>query len=292
MNHSFAQHNSQHNRQQNSQWRIEVAAEDAFILYYIQSHNEPKGLGKTAVNTTLDDTHFQQVQALTNKLLTHKGREFVDVIPSYTSILVTYKVSASLLFAQAEKPDEFAADYYQIKQLLISLVNELCFELQVKESQIAATENSDFADTVSEPDLIVLPVYYHPQVAPDLNRVAERAGLSIEDVIALHSHRDYRVFSIGFAPGFGYLGQVDEKIATPRLATPRAHVAKGSVAIADQQTAIYPADSPGGWNIIGRCPLALFDINQQPNMLFNVGDKVSFRPIGIDEFISLGGQLS
>jgi len=138
---------------------------------------------------------------------------------------------------------------------------------------------------------IRLPVYYDPEVAPDLTSLAERANLSVSQLIALHTGRTYNAYANGFAPGFCYLGNVDTAIATPRRATPRASVAAGSVAIADRQTAVYPRESPGGWHIIGRCPAALFDANQQPPNAINVGDSVQFYAIDRAQFLALGGML-
>jgi len=111
-------------------------------------------------------------------------------------------------------------------------------------------------------------------------------------VIDLHTGTDYRVYAIGFAPGFAYLGEVDERIAAPRLATPRARVARGSVGIAERQTAVYPSDSPGGWNLIGRCPVPLFDARAHPPMPVSVGDTVRFESVSRERFLALGGDLA
>ena len=139
---------------------------------------------------------------------------------------------------------------------------------------------------------VVLPVYYAPEAGIDLESLAERAGLPISKVIDLHAGAEYRVYAIGFAPGFAYLGEVDERIAAPRLATPRASVPRGSVAIADRQTAVYPSVSPGGWNLIGRCPVPMFDPSAQPCMPVAVGDTVRFEPISREHFLTLGGDLA
>nr|WP_269473309.1 carboxyltransferase domain-containing protein [Kineobactrum salinum] len=122
--------------------------------------------------------------------------------------------------------------------------------------------------------------------------MAQQAGLSVEDVIALHSATEYRVYAIGFAPGFAYLGEVDPRIAMPRLATPRPRVPRGAVAIADRQTAVYPAVSPGGWNLIGLCPRRMFDPDASPTMPVAVGDRVRFEPISRARFLELGGELT
>ena len=139
---------------------------------------------------------------------------------------------------------------------------------------------------------VTLPVHYSHETGADLQALAARAKLSVEDVIKLHSATEYSVFAIGFAPGFAYLGQVDERIAAPRLATPRTLVPQGSVAIADRQTAIYPSDSPGGWNLIGRCPVTMFNPAAQPAMPICVGDRVRFEPVDRKRFIALGGELT
>ncbi|SVD33970.1 uncharacterized protein METZ01_LOCUS386824, partial [marine metagenome] len=138
---------------------------------------------------------------------------------------------------------------------------------------------------------VTLPVYYSTEVGPDLLSLAETKSLLPEDVIRLHHEREYRVYAIGFAPGFAYLGQVNERLATSRLVTPRAKVPRGAVGIADQQTAVYPSESPGGWNLIGRCPIRMFDPNVMDASKVNVGDRVRFEPIDRETFLELGGEL-
>ena len=137
--------------------------------------------------------------------------------------------------------------------------------------------------------LIELPVYYHPDVGQDLETLAKHANLSIDDVIRIHSGRDYTVCAIGFAPGFAFLAEVDEGISMPRHTTPRSHVPAGSVAIADRQTAVYPCDSPGGWNLIGNCPMPLYDSAADPMCPFSIGDTVRFVPIDRAEYLERGG---
>lgn len=136
-----------------------------------------------------------------------------------------------------------------------------------------------------------LPIYYGQECGPDFERLCDEKKLTAKQLITLHSEQLYHVYAIGFAPGFAFLGDLDKRLATPRLAQPRAHVKKGSLGIADKQTAIYPSDSPGGWNLIGRCPLNLFDHTKQPPTPFSIGDKVAFLPITRTEFIRLGGEL-
>lgn len=136
-----------------------------------------------------------------------------------------------------------------------------------------------------------IPVYYDPLVAPDLEWLATHAGLSVQEVIARHSGQVYHAYANGFAPGFCYLGEVPESLAASRLDTPRRSVPRGAVGIADRQTAIYPAESPGGWRIIGRCPIALFDPDVSPPNKINVGDRVCFEAIDRQRFLALGGVL-
>jgi KipI family sensor histidine kinase inhibitor len=129
-----------------------------------------------------------------------------------------------------------------------------------------------------------IPVCYGGRYGPDLADVATWAGCPPEDVIAVHAAPEYRVFMLGFLPGFPYLGSVDERIAMPRRDTPRRRVAAGSVGIAGRQTGVYPFDSPGGWQIIGRTPLVLFDPHRERPALLAPGQHVRFRPIAPAEF--------
>lgn len=127
--------------------------------------------------------------------------------------------------------------------------------------------------------MIDVPVAYGGDLGPDLDDVARFANCTAEDVIARHSSRDYRVYLVGFVPGFAYMAEVDAAIAAPRRATPRTAVPAGSVAIAGGQTGIYPATTPGGWNIIGRTPVAPYDPRRSEPFLFRPGDRVRFHPI-------------
>jgi KipI family sensor histidine kinase inhibitor len=200
-----------------------------------------------------------QVQAAALAVEGALGSDLVDLVPSYASLLIIY--------------DPLRTDHLSVAH-------------RVRE----AVANS-VGTGASEGRTVVLPVYYHPEVGEDLPALAERAGLSTDEVVALHSGGEYRVYAIGFAPGFAYLGQVDKRIAAPRLATPRQKVPRGAVAIADRQTAVYPAVSPGGWNLIGRCPVRMFDPQAEPIMPVQVGDIVRFEAIGRQEYLSMGGEL-
>ena len=132
--------------------------------------------------------------------------------------------------------------------------------------------------------LIKIPVCYEQEFAPDIHSLASGNNVSVEEVIALHVSKIYRVYMLGFLPGFSYLGEVDERIATPRKPTPQP-VAAGSVGIAGKQTGIYPFASPGGWQIIGRTPLTIFDPHAGDDAaLLRAGDRVQFFSITANEF--------
>lgn len=132
--------------------------------------------------------------------------------------------------------------------------------------------------------IVSIPVLYGGEVGPDLEYVAKHHGISPEEVIQIHSKNDYLVYMIGFAPGFPYLGGLDERIATPRKKTPRLQIAAGSVGIAGNQTGVYPLETPGGWQIIGRTPRKLFLPNQSPPTLLQSGDTIRFVPITPEEY--------
>jgi inhibitor of KinA len=131
---------------------------------------------------------------------------------------------------------------------------------------------------------IEVPVCYENEFAPDLDEVAEHTGLSPDEIVRRHTDATYHVSCVGFTPGFPYLSGLPPELATPRRASPRKEVPAGAVAIGGTQTGIYPRKSPGGWNIIGRTPLWLFDVQRDPPALFHAGDRVRFRKISQQEF--------
>lgn len=146
----------------------------------------------------------------------------------------------------------------------------------------ARAERLDVA-TVTEGPLVEVPVCYGGDLGPDLADVAAFAGASEADVITAHTGRDYRVYLVGFVPGFAYMAEVDPRIAAPRRSTPRTAVPVGSVAIAGGQTGVYPAATPGGWNIIGRTPVLPYDPDRAAPFLFKTGDRVRFRAVSPSE---------
>lgn len=143
--------------------------------------------------------------------------------------------------------------------------------------------------SLPEPEIVELPVCYHPSLGPDLGHVAEVNGLTPDAVIEIHTRPLYPIYMIGFTPGFPYLGGLPEQIHTPRLSTPRTHVPAGSVGIANNQTGIYPIDSPGGWQLIGQCPVKLFDPLRETPILLRAGDRLKFEAVSLEEFHKIKG---
>lgn len=132
--------------------------------------------------------------------------------------------------------------------------------------------------------LVKVPVCYEKPFAPDMEEVASYNGLSAQDVIDIHSQPIYLVYMLGFTPGFMYLGGMDEKIACPRKQNPRPKIQAGSVGIADKQTGIYSVDSPGGWQLIGKTPLTVFDFHRENRTLAKAGDYIQFVPVSTEEY--------
>lgn len=182
----------------------------------------------------------------------------IDLVPSYTTLMV----------------------HYDLKALSPAQAREL-----ISRALIGLTPGAS-----SQGKCHVLPVWYDLSVGPELSLLARRSGLAIDEVIRRHSQREYQVFALGFAPGFAFMGLVDEVLATPRLDTPRKKVAAGSVGIAERQTAAYPVVSPGGWNLIGRTAAKLFDRERDGYSLMQPGDTVRFEAVSHAEFLNLGGD--
>ncbi len=218
---------------------------------------------ENALIAYLSDESNEKVSAQVNQLNTNVrkalGSTLIDTVPSYASLLVIY--------------DALETDHFAVASTIVSAAESM--------------SNDDDAGA----SIVELPVYYNTESGPDLEQLAQNANLSVDEVIEIHSGTTYPVYAIGFAPGFAYLGGLDARIAAPRLATPRQKVPKGAVAIADQQTAVYPSESPGGWNLIGLCPIDMFNPDSEPHMPVTVGDRIKFKPISREEFIALGGEL-
>lgn len=171
-----------------------------------------------------------------------------DVVPSYATLTVFY--------------DPTMIGYDDIRGRLVTLL---------------AGDSGEQVDSGAGSTVHRIPAVYDGE---DLDEVASRTGMARSDVIAIHSQAEYRVFVTGFVPGFAYLGILDERLALPRRESPRKRVPPGSIAIADRQTGIYPAATPGGWHLIGTTAERMFDPNRNPPSLLQVGDRVRFEPVG------------
>lgn len=154
-------------------------------------------------------------------------------------------------------------------------------ELKIKlEELLSVSHKAKKMSTV----IIEIPVLYGGEAGPDLQYVAEHNGLTPEEVIKIHTGAEYLIYMLGFTPGFSYMGGMDERIATPRLKTPRVLIPAGSVGIAGSQTGIYPIDSPGGWQLIGRTPVRLYDAGRDTPILLDAGLHVKFIPVDEAEY--------
>ena len=194
----------------------------------------------------------------------------IELAPAYTSVAVFFDPIAVI---RVEWPSEWGVRRAREKN---SKRNYSCFPAS------SPPDRSDVA-----PRLIEIPVCYDPEFGFDLDRVAEHTKLSEREIVDLHSTREYRVACIGFVPGFTFLAGLPKNLATPRRDVPRKEIPPGSVGIGGAQTGIYPLRSPGGWNLIGRTPLKLFDPTKDPPTLLCPGDRVRFRAITREEFESL-----
>lgn len=187
-------------------------------------------------------------------------KAIIEIIPSYTSIFISFDI---LIY-----------DYQRLQQILKNTLSKVSLDIPLKNKEI-----------------INIDVYYGLEVGLDLNKISKENDIPIEEIIKLHSSKIYDVYAIGFLAGFAFLGKVDKNIRSPRLDSPRAKVLKGSVAIANSQTAVYPSDSAGGWNIIGKTTKELFDTNLKNLSELSIGKQVKFNPITKQEFINQGGEL-
>jgi KipI family sensor histidine kinase inhibitor len=179
----------------------------------------------------------------------------VDVIPTYCSLLVNY--------------DPLVIGYKDLKKRLEGLV-----KVDVKSGEGKKT-------------IVEIPVCYGGEYGPDIANIAEHAGLTEEEVIKIHSSKDYLIYMLGFLPGFTYLGGLDERIHTPRLASPRIKIRAGSVGIGGSQTGIYPLDSPGGWQLMGMTPVKTYDPDREVPILVEAGQYIRFIPIDEAEYLRI-----
>jgi inhibitor of KinA len=221
-------------------------------------------LGDAAITidfgNTIDETINKKILAGFHLLQKNPLPGMVEAVPAYSSLTLYYDMAAVRKRIPAEK-----GIYDWMKE------------------QLEQTDPSSWEAEAATENLVRIPVCYEKEFSPDLEALAGHNNISIEEVIRLHVSGSYRVYMLGFLPGFAYMGTVSDQIRMPRKAKP-APVAAGSVGIAGSQTGIYPLPSPGGWHIIGCTPLTLFDANKSEPTLLKAGDTVQFYSISHHEF--------
>ena len=223
--------------------------------------------GESAVVVEFGNIIDENINARVHLLASHCKSDnapcgIVEMTPTYRSLLITFD---SLITT---------------KKTIIG-----CIEKYIAENSYDF-ENAVLPETAKT---IELPVLYGGEYGPDIETVAKHNDISVDEVIKLHAAATYKVYMLGFLPGFPYLGGMNEKIACPRLETPRTVVPEGSVGIAGGQTGVYPVDSPGGWQLIGKTPLAIFDSGSTQPFLFKPGDSIVFKPIDKKTFDAFSG---
>lgn len=176
----------------------------------------------------------------------------VDIIPAFCSLLINY--------------DPRVVTFDELEARMKNLVKV------------------DIKAESGKKKIFEIPVCYGGEYGPDIENIAQHAGLSVEEVIQIHSSRDYLIYMLGFLPGFTYLGGLDERIHTPRLANPRVKINAGSVGIGGSQTGIYPLDSPGGWQLMGMTPVKTYDPDREVPILVEAGDYIRFVPVSEEEY--------
>lgn len=207
----------------------------------------------------IDKEINSKISTVVNYLKNNKFKGIIDILPTYRSILINY--------------DPQIIKYKE----LVKHLNEIKTDEKEKENTSVR--------------LVEIPTLYGGDYGPDIEFVAKNANLSVDDVIKIHSGTDYLVYMMGFLPGFTYLGGLDKRIATPRLKSPRLKIEAGSVGIASNQTGMYPVESPGGWQLIGRTPLKLYDQSENPPVFIQAGDYIRYIPINEKEYKKIKTQV-
>ena len=220
--------------------------------------------GDTAITVIFDEQISEQLTLKIMQLSEHLKIKFdtniIDVIPAYQSLTISYHSNNNM--------------QKQISKTIASLLKKKLQPLNYS------------AKTIE------IPVCYEPAFAPDLEAVSKHTGLAIKDIIALHSKVEYLVHMLGFLPGFLYLGGLNSQLSCPRKKSPNINIHAGSVGIGGDQTGVYPINSPGGWNIIGRTPVKLFMPNKSQPFLANPLDKVKFIPISPEQYQILSSEIN
>lgn len=212
--------------------------------------------GDTAITVKFKDEISkevnQKVSSFSNSLNSAEIKGVIELIPSFSAVTVIY--------------NPCIISSFKLKFRLKKILNSLKAVSDVK------------------PTLYKIPVCYEEEFAPDIKNVVNHTGLAKEDIISIHTGTDYLIYMLGFLPGFAYLGEMDKRLTTPRLDTPRLEIAKGSVGIGGEQTGIYPVSSPGGWQLIGKTPVSIYDKDREKPVLYRAGDYIRFVSITKEEY--------
>lgn len=214
------------------------------------------------VSKKIDTSSERKVKAIVSRLEAESPYWMIEYIPAYTTVTLIYSIHA---FSKEESPYEVVCE--QIRELLVDVEETATVQQKV----------------------VKIPVLYGGEYGPDLAFVAQHNGLTVDEVIAIHTSGDYTVHMIGFAPGFPFIGGMSEQIGAPRRKTPRLKIPARSVGIAGVQTGVYPIETPGGWQLIGRTPLELFLPAEDPPSFLAAGDKIRFYEITSEEYEDLRG---
>lgn len=216
-----------------------------------------KYCGDSALDICFEEKISPEINALvsffTEELRKKRIHGVIDIIPAYCTVQIFF--------------DPLLTTHRKIEKKILSI-----------------KPDGNFSDK-KETRTIHIPVCYEGEFAPDIKNVCDHSGLDEKQVIEIHSRQSYLIYMLGFLPGFPYLGGLDERIHTPRLTTPRTRIEPGSVGIGGKQTGIYPVASPGGWQIIGRTPVKVYDKSREEPVLYRAGERIKFDPISREEFL-------
>jgi inhibitor of KinA len=228
--------------------RFRAASDQSLLVYFDSAGSQPKP-------SQLSKAVHEQVRRLVRLLEIEPPEGLRNVHPGYASVLLNFDA----LRLRHERLEEILGRYLERMEKV----------------------------ALPEPRQVEIPVCYGEEFGPDLQAVAELRGLTTQRVIELHAGREYLVYFLGFVPGFAYLGELASELVTPRLPAPRKSVPPGSVGIAKNQTGVYPVVTPGGWRLLGRTPLKMFQPERQEMSLLAIGDRVRFVPISREQFAKL-----
>lgn len=215
--------------------------------------------GDSALNmefgNSISEEINKKIRAMTLAIEAQNIPGIIEVVPTYRSLMIHY--------------NPLKANYYELVDVLKNM-----------------EKNMDNVE-LPAPEVIEIPTLYGKEYGPDIENVAQHNKLTVEEVIKIHTSKEYLIYMLGFTPGFSYLGGMDKKIATPRLQSPRTKIPGGSVGIAGEETGIYSISSPGGWQLIGRTPIELFAPKRENPILLKSGNYITFKSIDEEEYIKI-----